>query len=38
LLGEVVGLEDIDRAMEILLRTAGTDAVRAVLKHAPQSS
>jgi len=37
LLGEVVGLEDIDRAMDILLRTSETDAVRAVLKHAPVS-
>ena len=33
LLGEVVDLDGIDHAMDLLDRTAETDAVRAVLKH-----
>jgi threonine dehydrogenase-like Zn-dependent dehydrogenase len=35
LLGEVVDLDGLDRAMEILLRSGGEDAVRAVLRHTP---
>jgi threonine dehydrogenase-like Zn-dependent dehydrogenase len=33
LLGTVVGLEDVDRAMALLHRDGDEDAVRAVLQH-----